>query len=113
MKSLKTLCFSIVFTFFAGQLAQSQIEEHELDLLEETATVTFECNSCIEDNRFIITGAEQFKFKNVQFPFKQEMKLGDYQITFWKNGQPQTQVPFQINRNVENIVNVDAANGPF
>ena len=85
MKSLKILCFSIVFTVFAGQLAQSQIEEHELDLLEETATVTFECENCKKRNKFYISGPEEHTFKQAQFPIEQILKPGHYEMTYWQN----------------------------
>jgi len=107
MKSLIKFFFFIVLSVSAGHMASAQTESHEQNLQEETATVTFECNSCNVNNKFSITGSEKFKFKNVTFPFNQEMKLGDYQMIFWQNGIQQANSSFQINKGSENIIKVD------
>lgn len=107
MKSFnKSLAFFVPFVF-AAHIVGAQIESHEQNLIEETATVTFECNGCNASNKFLIAGPEKFKFKNVSFPFNQEMKLGDYKMIFWQNGMKLIDLPFQIQRNAENIIKVD------
>jgi len=113
MKLSKTLSISFALTLFLCQLAQAQLEEHELDLAEETATVAFECNNCGEKNRILISGTANFKFKDVKFPFNQEMKLGDYELIYLTNGIPQAPLLFEIIQGSKNVIKVDGLNGPF
>lgn len=108
---MKPRSISLFFAFlcvFAVQSTHAQTEAHELNLHEETATVTFECSSCSVNNKFSMTGSEKFKFKNVPFPFNQEMKLGDYKMTYWHNGLQQVDLLFQVKRGSENTIKVDS-----
>lgn len=103
--TLALVLISLIFLSSSRTLDIHSENEHRQEL-EESYLVTFECNSCTEKNKFLISGPEEHNFKAVKFPLKIELKSGEYEMTYWQNRVQQIHLPFDVASDSENIITV-------
>jgi hypothetical protein len=106
MKFTHILLFIVVFISTSFNIINAQSENDVNQKAQDSYLVTFECESCTRKNKFSISGPENYTFKEVQFPLKQELKPGNYKMTYWQNRVQQIHLPFSIIRDSENIITV-------
>jgi hypothetical protein len=88
----------------SNEAAKSQSEKTSQKLNQKSFVVTFECESCTVRNKFSISGPEEFNFKKVQFPLRQRLEPGEYEMTYWQNRVQQIHLPFSVGPNSKNVI---------
>lgn len=102
MKFTNKLFFSLFIMACALAIAQSESKSEQAN--KESVLVTFECESCTKRNKFQISGPETHVFKQAQFPIKQELKPGEYEMTYWQNKVQQIHLPFSVDPKAKNVI---------
>lgn len=106
MKSANKLFIIFFITAFACASVNAQSENKTKQTGKESVLVTFECESCTKRNKFRISGPENHVFKQAQFPIEQQLKPGEYEMTYWQNKVQQIHLPFQVSSESENMITV-------
>ena len=104
MKTLRTLFITLLFATFVFNTVKAQKQNTTPQPGQKLVLVTFECKSCTEKNNFSISGPDEFTFKKVKFPFEQELKQGEYEMTYWQNKIQQIHLPFSVLPDSENVI---------
>ena len=71
---------------------------------KEKVLVTFKCESCTKRNKFKISGLENHVFLRTPFPIEQELKPGEYEMTYWQNKVQQIHLPFTVDPEIKNVI---------
>ena len=93
--------FLLVFAFTSVN-AQSEKKSDQRNT--DSVLVTFECESCTKRNKFRISGPQTHVFKQAQFPIEQELKPGEYEMTYWQNKVQQIHLPFSVSSGSKTII---------
>lgn len=104
MKSVNELFFSFFIMTFACYSINAQTESKSKQKNTESVLVTFECGSCTKRNKFEISGPATHVFKQAQFPIEQELKPGEYEMTYWQNKVQQIHLPFSVDPEAKNVI---------
>jgi len=94
----------ISFFIMAFALVNAQSESISDLTTKESILVTFECESCTKRNKFKISGPEDHVFKQARFPIEQELKPGEYEMTYWQNKVQQIHLPFTVDPEIKNVI---------
>lgn len=104
MEPIKIFFFGTFLIFLNCNIIKAQSETEIQKGVNKSYVVKFECKSCTERNKFNISGPEDHTFKAVKFPFTQELKPGEYEMTYWQNRVQQIHLPFSVIPDSENVI---------